>query len=72
MKLIAAALMFVALSANAETSLSDAVNAIRNQNVCIPATTYYGAIGALLLQTMEITALRQRIAELERQLVERK
>ena len=69
MKPIVAALMFVALSANAETSLVDAINSIRNQTICIPATTYYGAASAIMLQTMEITALRQRIADLERQLV---
>ena len=72
MKPIVAALMFVALSANAETSLSDAVNAIRRQTMCIPATTYYGATSMIFMQMVDIGALKQRIADLERQLAERK
>ena len=72
MKRIVAALMFVALSANAETSLSDAVNAIRNQTMCIPATTYYGATSMIFMQMMEIYALRAKVVELGRQLAERK
>jgi len=72
MKLIAAALMLVTLSANAQTSLADAVAASRKQTACVPVIELHSAVRLLFELSSDNYVLRGRIADLERQLAERK
>jgi len=65
MKLIAATLMFVALSTFAQDKLKEPTKEAQESYVCIPEGVVRAAVDLIVWQ-------QKRIADLERQLVERK